>query len=275
MPLKGILNNSAEAINKVRLMKVQKQQPRIILVYHGVQPGHPLCVAPEEFHKQMLYISKFYSVTTLDRIIEEPEIYSDKPMVSVTFDDAYLNFLENVFPICESLRIPTTVFVPTRYLGRKSEWDRMKYPHNLMSVLNMSDIRFLVGRGVSIGSHTQSHMKLKGLSQSELITEIVDSKKILETSLGLKIDSFSYPYGERSVYDREAVEVVRCAGYSIAVTSRFGRYNSIRNRYELKRITVYPSDSYQIFIGKLTGWFDWIGAKESVAYYMKRCLGWE
>lgn len=68
-----------------------------------------------------------------------------------------------------------------------------------------------------IGSHTVSHPPdLKRISHEEKKFEIQESKKMLESALGKRVDKFCYPRGR---YDDESVELVKEAGYTEARTT--------------------------------------------------------
>jgi peptidoglycan/xylan/chitin deacetylase (PgdA/CDA1 family)/glycosyltransferase involved in cell wall biosynthesis len=67
-----------------------------------------------------------------------------------------------------------------------------------------------------IGVHTANHVWLPGASTETLREEINDAKHCLEELLGKPISTFSFPYG---AFDQTAVEVVRCAGFEVAVTT--------------------------------------------------------
>ena len=68
--------------------------PRIVLAYHGVQPRHPFCVEPEIFFRQIAYLKKHYDIVPIEHIITGITYPTDKPIVSLTFDDAYTTFIE-------------------------------------------------------------------------------------------------------------------------------------------------------------------------------------
>jgi len=75
---------------------------------------------------------------------------------------------------------------------------------------------------VEIGAHTVSHARLGSLSPEAQRTEIVGSKRALETLCGHSVDSFSYPYGTAGAYSAETVEIVQQAGFLGACTTRLG-----------------------------------------------------
>ena len=67
--------------------------------------------------------------------------------------------------------------------------------------------------GVTIGSHTCSHVLLTNEPHGKALHETADSRALLEHKLGVSIEHFAYPDGR---FNREAVDVVAVAGYRYA-----------------------------------------------------------
>ena len=61
-----------------------------------------------------------------------------------------------------------------------------------------------------------THPLLAGMSQAHQTAEIAGSRQKLEAILGSPVDTFSYPYGNLS---KETVEMVRAAGFEVALTT--------------------------------------------------------
>ena len=89
------------------------------------------------------------------------------------------------------------------------------------------------------------------------ISQIYESKKILESRLGTLVSSFSYPFGRIPTNNKEIIDIIKFYGYDVAVTARFSRFNSYKNRYLLNRIAVTKRDSCESFKRKLKGYDDW------------------
>ncbi len=91
---------------------------------------------------------------------------------------------------------------------------------------------------VSFGSHTASHHMLAGLSSADVMEELVSSRERLVTERAAEPSflPFCYPGGN---YDDRVREMVRQAGYHLAVTTRPGWNDGRSPRYELKRIAMH------------------------------------
>lgn len=91
---------------------------------------------------------------------------------------------------------------------------------------------------VSFGSHTCSHSILTTLQRQEVVKELSFSrKKLLKESVCEEgFVPFCYPNGN---HNREIVEMVRQAGYSLAVTTMNGWNSSDTDPFVLKRIGIH------------------------------------
>jgi peptidoglycan/xylan/chitin deacetylase (PgdA/CDA1 family) len=70
--------------------------------------------------------------------------------------------------------------------------------------------------GVTIGSHTRSHLLLTNESRGRVSEEVAGSRRELERRLGAPILHFAYPDGR---FDRNAIKAVRQAGYRYGYTT--------------------------------------------------------
>ncbi len=90
----------------------------------------------------------------------------------------------------------------------------------------------LAEEGHEIGSHSMSHALLPELDEHALRYEIGESRRIIEQNLGIGVFSFCYPNGDA---DGRVVEMVKNAGYTQAVTTRWGPNPEDRSVFELHR----------------------------------------
>jgi peptidoglycan/xylan/chitin deacetylase (PgdA/CDA1 family) len=122
----------------------------------------------------------------------------------VTFDDAYQDFRQFAWPILESLAIPATLFVIADAIGGWNDWDDTapgRHRH-----LTAGELRQLHGAGVAIGSHTCSHRPLVRLSDSELESELRDSRHRLEDLIGGAVTTLAYPGGAAGLREQIAAQ---------------------------------------------------------------------
>lgn len=112
--------------------------------------------------------------------------------------------------------------------------------------------------GHEVASHSVSHDLLPACSDERLRTEVVESKRLLESKLDLEVSSFCYPNG--STDDRVA-QAVDDAGYRRAATTEWGAIHRGSDPFGLPRIDMEPAYSRD-FRGRLSA--------PQVAYRMSR-----
>jgi peptidoglycan/xylan/chitin deacetylase (PgdA/CDA1 family) len=220
------------------------RSPVSILAYHSLdESGSVISLSPEIFRCQMEFIhSRGYLVYTVSEYIELIKEGGKivRPGVVLTFDDGFANFMTEAVPILREYGYRATVYIPTEFIGRRSDFT------SLVDLLLLSDneIKHLAEGGFEIGSHSLSHSNLAGLASDQARNEIVRSKEVLEALTGKEVRTFCYPRGD---YNREIVELIKEAGYQSAVSLRPGNRNDIDDIYTLHRITIGPRDSIAYF----------------------------
>lgn len=195
-----------------------------ILTYHRVgefpkrMPSHrgQYCHR-ERFAAQMAMLKRCgYSVVSMDDAVAGLSGQKELPARSVvlTFDDAYLDFLEHAVPVLKAHGYPATVYAVAGMLGKTNEWvvPEGLTPAPLMSAAHLCEVRDL---GFTVGSHTVSHPRLATVETPRITEEMCVSKRMLEDTLGQRIDHFCYPYGS---HDLRAVHAAAEAGYVTATT---------------------------------------------------------
>ncbi len=86
--------------------------------------------------------------------------------------------------------------------------------------LTSKQIKGMIDMGHCIGSHSHSHVSLAStdLSSQELNAETVYSKRCLESEFGVRVTTFSYPFGEKQDCCFESFEK-DSMGYDLAFTA--------------------------------------------------------
>jgi peptidoglycan/xylan/chitin deacetylase (PgdA/CDA1 family) len=97
-------------------------------------------------------------------------------------------------------------------------------------------IRALIAVGWEIDSHSVSHPDLTTLSKGELHYQVVASRRFLQRTFHIPVNSFCYP---SSKYNSAVIAAVIAAGYSNATTETAGFTRRNRpfelNRFEIER----------------------------------------
>jgi peptidoglycan/xylan/chitin deacetylase (PgdA/CDA1 family) len=201
--------------------------PVPILVYHALgdpPPGAPypgLYVSKTEFAAQMRWLAQHgYQGVTLDEVMHawyRHGTLPPKPIV-ITFDNGYP---------AQATFAPTVL---SRY-GWPGVLNEITVGH-----LAPKQIWPLIRIGWEIDSHSLTHPDLTTLSPDELREQVAASRRFLQRTFHIPVNSFCYP---SSRYDSSVIAAVRAAGYSNATTETPGYASRARpfelNRYEIER----------------------------------------
>lgn len=214
----------------------------IILMYHNIDVPPKgaripnLFVTPRMFRFQMWYLRaagfKVVSIQNMLDSVSRGDLRRD--LVAITFDDGYVDFYTNAFPVLKQYGYPSTVYVVSGLVGKDSTWDS-KNEYFVKPLMDAKTILEISRHGVEIGSHTKSHPELTLISQAEQLAEIENSKKELKTLVGHPVDSFCYPGGN---HDLLVKEVVKKAGYLNAVSTQRGHVERGFDPFALRRIPI-------------------------------------
>ncbi len=214
----------------------------IILMYHNIDnpPKNAripnLYVTPRMFRFQMWYLNKagFRVLSIQDLVAAVGAGETQHNMAAITFDDGYVDFYKNAYPILKQHGYPSTVFVVSGLAGKENVWDftneSVKKP-----LMDLGQLREINNNGVEIGSHTRTHPELTRISPEEQNEEIAGSKKDLEERLNRPVNTFCYPGGD---YDQQAKDLVKNAGYRCAVTTQRGHVEKGNDPLALRRIPI-------------------------------------
>ncbi|MEI6350787.1 MAG: polysaccharide deacetylase family protein [Verrucomicrobiota bacterium] len=202
----------------------------IILCYHRFEEGinSPMVMKPADFEQQMQEIKdNGFTVISMQDFLAWRRDEKEIPVKSalITIDDGYVSAYEVGWPILKKFGYPFTMFVYINYVGTGGKaitWDQLA---------EMRDA------GVEIGCHSYSHQNLKGKGplfskqaaeevkrvgyDAWMRKEMIDSKKIIERQLGIKVATFAYPGG---FYNAAAEAVIKEAGYEAAFIT-YGKRN--------------------------------------------------
>lgn len=191
-----------------------------VLAYHKIDTGLELgvnVVAPGAFRSQMEWLAEhgFAGISLAEAIAEvggaQPGRAGRRPAV-LTFDDGYEGLLRHALPVLSRLGFRGTLFVPSAYVGRWSDWDTRllgrRYRH-----LDAAGLRAFVAAGFELGSHSATHADLRRVDDARLDAEAAGSRRALEEIAGRRVVSFAYPFGRADARVRAAVAR---AGYRAA-----------------------------------------------------------
>lgn len=211
-----------------------------ILMYHYIG-GNPnpddkarnnLSVTPDKFDAQMGYLSQNgYHTTDFDTLIAALHGQTTLPPKSVilTFDDGYIDFYLNTYPILRKYNLRAVSFLPTGLIGTGyyMNWTQVKE-------INASGL-------VSFQAHSVTHPNLTSLSDPALAAQLSESKKTLESMLGKPVNTLAYPYG---ISDERVWQAAKVAGFIGGVGTWYGNVSSEGTLIDLPRIKIGENSDF-------------------------------
>ncbi|MFH0936777.1 MAG: polysaccharide deacetylase family protein [Candidatus Daviesbacteria bacterium] len=218
-----------------------------ILMYHyiGENPDpkdtarNSISLGPTKFEEEMKYLrDNGYNTITLDTLYPALKDLITLPNKSVilTFDDGYMDFYYNAYPILSKYGLHATVFIPTNLM-------------NQGYYLTWAQIKEMSSSGlITFGTHGVHHYHFTSLSTQDLDFELSESKKILQDNLGIPINFVAYPYGSANY---SVIEATKKAGYMGALGTWANKIQSEGTLYNMPRLRIGGGLDLQNFINLL------------------------
>jgi len=292
------------ALGVLQLLQAIKLRNRtVVLMYHRVLTtderqnagSHPaLVVDRRTFARQMALLKKRFVVLSVAELASYVERRHPLPSSSclVTFDDGWRDNYDNALPILSELRIPSLIFLPMNFIGRRRVfWQealvqllsravavvrdppaRRPAIEKLVSALaeqvgvplddlastdgfiDWTHVDAMTRQGVTFGGHGLDHLLLTQVSDAQADAEIDGSKAALDERLAEPTPTFSYPNG---YWSPRLAERVRHAGYRLAFGAMGGPMTSGDDPWTLRRVNIHESvtDTDALFLARLVGLF--------------------
>ena len=230
-------------------------RPIPILTYHQIAqapergaPMRSLYVSPSAFAMQMHTLFLLgYQGLSMTALIPYLQGKKTGKVVGITFDDGYLNNLENAAGVLKRFNFSSTCYVVSELMGKTNEWDRALGIASA-SLMDLDQLKQWIASGQEVGSHTQHHVDLTTTDSQTSHSEILNSRISLSQQLNTNIQQFCYPYGR---YASEHVDIVKSSGYIVATTTARGKVHADDSAFELRRVPVVRSTSLPQFLFKV------------------------
>ncbi len=183
-----------------------------VIMYHDILPKKEVFfdVTPAELDQHLRLLQENgITPISLDQLVAHLRTglpLPEKPIL-LTFDDGYGGHYKYVYPLLKKYNYPAVFAIYTAKVGVNTgrthvTWEQLR--------------QMAVDPLVTISSHSVTHpLDLRPLSENQLQIEIMLSKRILESQLGIPIRYFTYPSGK---FDARVTNLVSEAGYEAALT---------------------------------------------------------
>jgi peptidoglycan/xylan/chitin deacetylase (PgdA/CDA1 family) len=249
-----------------------------ILMYHRVGEAHNdwearYAISPQNFAAHMQTLArKGYRAVSIDALVDWLEGGPPLPdgSILVTFDDGFRGVHEHALPALERLGWPLTVFLVSDLIGQEDVWTRTSNPASVTyPLLDTDEIRDMEKRGVSFHSHTRSHASLPTLDDTQLTEQLAGSRAALAALLGHDVPYIAYPFGH---VDDRVEAATQAAGYRAAFSTQSGFNRRDINRYRIRRIDVYGTDTPAMLLRKVRFGSNDGSLGHAIRYYLNRLL---
>ncbi len=135
-----------------------------IIAYHRVvrdiakaerEAIYGIVVSTATFRRHCEILKKSFDVVSLEtaRHLLDGGSKTARPLAVITFDDGYLDFYEEAFPVLNEFGLPATVFLPTAFIGQTQPLahDRIYWLFKQMSEKSISPVPVLSRAGINTG----------------------------------------------------------------------------------------------------------------------------
>lgn len=222
-----------------------------VLMYHKVDESlqDSLTVSTKQLDQHLYYLrQRGYHFLSIADLTASTSLPSNG--ILLTFDDAYFNNLEYAYPLLKEHGARATIFVPTAYIGKSSEWDIIATP-----LMTVEHLLHLDPNVFELGLHSHTHPNYAALSEKELQEDLSQNIQFFHKHQLPFVPAFAYPYGARpkdKIRKRFMVKCMKEMGVTMAF--RIGnRLNTwpFQNRYEIQRIDIRGTDTFEDFVRKV------------------------
>lgn len=192
-----------------------------ILDDYGDYPDVENFLKPETLEEQLKYITDNGYQTIFTSELDK--LYKYEKPVALTFDDVFVYFYDNAYPLFKKYKQKATLYIITEYINGEN-------------YLTDAQIKEMAESGyIEIESHTKTHNDLSSMSYDEQKEEITGSKERLEALTGKELTTICYPYG---LYNNDTIEISKDAGYKFGLRMDGGIYNTdvTSDLYQIPRI---------------------------------------
>ena len=165
-------------------------------MYHSLdRSGSPISLDPEIFARHIQWLaSGRVRVLPLERLSGDT---GNGDAVALTFDVAFVSFVDVAAPLLVEYDLPATVFVVSGRVGGTNAWGDATDPRiPTLPLLSWDGICGLARNGFAIGGHTRSHPHLGAVSDAQTTDEIAGCAEDIYRHVGLRPATFAYPYGD-------------------------------------------------------------------------------
>jgi len=244
----------------------------VILCYHRTSHSNNCSekywnVTPESFTAQMQYLkdSGFTTIYTY----EIPDILEqgvgDKKYVCITFDDGYSDNYKHAYSVLKKFDFKANFYLSTSYIDSGYPFPfllKKDIEESSSSMpLKKNQLKKMRDNKISFQSHGHVHQKNPSMVKEHIKKDINASLKFLSQFIENEKSKSSYvaPFGVFGINAKKIKTSLSELGIELAFLGNWGSVTSDCDLLDMKRIPIYGRDSFNEFVLKTKGAYDWVG----------------
>lgn len=242
-----------------------------VLTFHALDESRSVISFPPKLFRraiEKLYNNGFRTISLAEAVeaLSLGRHFADRSFV-ITFDDGYRSVFDEAFTVLEKYGMSATVFLAVGGNANPDADERLP-SLNGRQMLDWKEIKRMQKGGIDFGAHTLTHPDLTTLALEDVEYEIRKSKEIIESTLGMAVSLFAYPYGK---YDNRSLEIARSYFLS-ACSDRLGLLTNNSDLYAIERVDAYYLRSERFFDLMLTRFFPFYLQMRSIPRGIRRVV---
>jgi peptidoglycan/xylan/chitin deacetylase (PgdA/CDA1 family) len=173
-----------------------------------------------------------YTAITPMQLIKAITVGAELPPrpVVITFDDGDVSVFTKAYPIMKQYGFTGAIYLVGKYL-------------NADGFMTTKMVKELAANGWEVGAHGMHHLDLT-TQKDNLDEETSGVRSLLQSELGVPVDTFAYPFG---TIDADVVNAVGRAGYFGAMGLGIVNEHGLYDLYYLSRNEVRAGTSLEEF----------------------------
>jgi peptidoglycan/xylan/chitin deacetylase (PgdA/CDA1 family) len=225
------------------------------LIYHSVNGGLSieLDLSPAMLERQIDYLALTSQVIDYDSALCNLQDGVSQPSgaIVLTFDDGYLDFYTNVFPLLQRWHLPATLFVTTGFVEEGVAYPMLSFPQLEVKPVTWEMLGEMAESGlVTLGAHTHTHPVLTEVTLPQIEEELAKPIDLFQQRLGIRPRHFCYP---RAVWRPDIEQLVARYYQSAAIGGGTRAKTAGFHRFRIPRLPIRRSDGWRFFRAKVDG----------------------
>jgi peptidoglycan/xylan/chitin deacetylase (PgdA/CDA1 family) len=160
------------------------------------------------FERQMAWLAEKKIKTLIIEDLVSGKAANDGQAVCLTFDDGWKGNYLHAYPVLLKQGFRATFFVAVGLIGREN-------------YMTWEQLGLMQSSGMSIQSHALTHRPLAAMKEKDLLSELRESKNIIEGRLSSRVGHLSLPHGQK---EERIWDLAKETGYRSICTSDVGFY---------------------------------------------------